>query len=289
MGLLIASLDDLLKNPLPVLRRRKIAALGVIGDCGRVLECGNLEKIGRLMLPVRLRLWAAVIAGLLFAALAWQVRTDDSPLWQFDRSCAASMQEHAAENPGCLDFFKEITHAGGVPVMTAITLVGGLLLLLCGQRRLAALWLLAATLGCGVNLMAKTWVARERPGETLRDSAVTERNESYPSGHAMGSAIGYGSLVYVSLVLLRRRWAQVLLCGVLAGLVLVIGLSRIYLRAHWCSDVLGGFAIGLAWMAVCITLVEWGQIASESKDDERLPGLPVIPAGETIVQAVRKK
>jgi undecaprenyl-diphosphatase len=71
----------------------------------------------------------------------------------------------------------------------------------------------------------------------------------------MGSVIGYGSLAYVGTVLLRRRWAKALLVALVAALVLLIGLSRIYLRAHWFSDVIGGFAIGICWLWACITIL----------------------------------
>jgi undecaprenyl-diphosphatase len=236
---------------------RKIAACGGIGDCGRILESGSLEKIGNTMHRLRWGLLTGTIALLVFGVGCWQVSTLDSAVWSFDRRCAHIMKEHATEHPGYLDFFRDVTDAGGVPVMTALAVVGGLLLWLCGQRQLAAMWLLAASIGCAINLTSKAIVARERPGEQLRDAAVTERNQSYPSGHAMGSLIAYGSLGYVGVVLLRRRWARAVLIALLLGLVTLIGLSRIYLRAHWCSDVIGGFALGTCWMAACITLAEW--------------------------------
>jgi undecaprenyl-diphosphatase len=86
----------------------------------------------------------------------------------------------------------------------------------------------------------------------LRDPAVQERNASYPSGHAMGSTITYGALAYVGFVLFRKRAAKWTLAIVMALLVLTICWSRVYLRAHWCSDVIGGMAIGMAWLTFCI-------------------------------------
>jgi membrane-associated phospholipid phosphatase len=232
--------------------RRTIAAGGVIGDCGKLLEPGNLAKIGIFMPRLS---WALIVSAatlVLFAGIAWQVQSPDSGLWQFDRDCADSMKEHAAEHPGWLHFFRDVTNAGGVPAMTVMAVVGALLLLFCERKQLALLWLTAAALGCVVNTAAKGAFDRARPDATLRDEAVTERNASFPSGHAMGSLIGYSSLGYVGTVLLRRRWAKVVLVSLLTVLVLLIGLSRIALRAHWCSDVIGGYAIGVCWMSVCI-------------------------------------
>jgi undecaprenyl-diphosphatase len=106
-----------------------------------------------------------------------------------------------------------------------------------------------------MDLGCKAMVDRTRPGDTLRDQAVHERNASYPSGHAMGSMLGYGTLAYAGVVLLRRRAAQVALVTVLTILVLAIGSSRIYLRAHWLSDVVGGFALGGFWLTLCILVL----------------------------------
>jgi len=204
------------------------------------------------------RLWWGLLAGvlalMLFAVLAWQVRRHDSPVWDFDRRCAVAMQENAAEHPERLDLFRILTHAGGVPAMMALAGTGALVLWIAKQRRLAVLWLLIAALGAGINLTAKSLIDRPRPPEGLRDSAVTEHNASYPSGHAMGSVIGYGLLAYVSVVLLPRRDVKVLVVGLLLALVLTIGLSRVYLRAHWYSDVVGGFAIGMGVLTICLIL-----------------------------------
>jgi membrane-associated phospholipid phosphatase len=205
------------------------------------------------------RLWAlivSVVTLLVFAGIAWQVHGGkNSLLAQLDREIAEGMREDAEEHPDLLVFFRTVTYAGGVPAMTVLAIVGVGVLLVFQQRRLALLWVVAAALGAGINFCAKTALDRPRPEAPLRDEAVTERNASYPSGHAMGSVIGYGSLAYMIVVLGRRRWAKVLAVAGLTLLVLLIGLSRIVLRAHWYSDVLGGYAIGLCWLSVCILVL----------------------------------
>jgi undecaprenyl-diphosphatase len=232
-----------------------ITALVNIGGSGGILEPGNLVKMTNFLPRFSWGLVISIVALCVFALVGWQSRVADSPLGRFDLAVAEAMRDDAARHPEWLDFLRAATHFGGIPVMTGLAIVGCLTLLVARQRRLALLWVVAATLGAGVNLTVKVVIGRQRPDEALRDTAVTERNESFPSGHSMGAVIGYGSLAYVGVVLLRRRWAKILFAGLLAALVLLIGVSRIYLRAHWCSDVIGGFSLGLCWMWACITLI----------------------------------
>src|SRR5207249_3648463 len=154
------------------------------------------------------------IAGLVvFLALAWAIQFKDGPVCQLDRGVAEAMQQHAAGHKAFLEFARDATQAGGVSVMMALAIVGGLLLWLCDQPRLAEAWVLAAALGCAVNFGSKEVFARDRPDASLRDEAVHERNASYPSGHAMGTVIGYGMLGYVCELLLRRRAGKILMAA----------------------------------------------------------------------------
>jgi undecaprenyl-diphosphatase len=69
----------------------------------------------------------------------------------------------------------------------------------------------------------------------------------------MGSVVGYGLLAYVTVLSLKQRWQQFLVIASLTALVLLIPFSRIFLGAHYLSDVLGGLTVGGFWLAVCIT------------------------------------
>ena len=78
---------------------------------------------------------------------------------------------------------------------------------------------------------------------------------SFPSGHTSGSLVVYGMLAYLCLRLLPPRWhlASVLLASALA---FSIGWSRVILQVHWASDVVAGFAFGVAWLTVSIAAIE---------------------------------
>ncbi len=135
-----------------------------------------------------------------------------------------------------------LTEAGGAVALVTITIIAGLLLLFRGQPR-RAFALMGVTLGGrGVVELLKWWTDRPRP--QLFDHPVVTHSLSFPSGHAGNSTIVYLALALVAApVITRARWpshAALLLAG-------AIGLTRPILGVHWPSDVLAGWALGLAW------------------------------------------
>src|SRR5262249_29981901 len=101
----------------------------------------------------------------------------------------------------------------------------------------------------------KAIFARARPH--FAEPFVVESSWSFPSGHAMGSLIGYGLLAYLLAQVVRPLWARVAVVGTATLLVAAIGFSRLYLGAHYFSDVVGGYAAGAAWLCACISAGEW--------------------------------
>ncbi len=215
----------------------------------------RLARDEPLGLPLTLGVLISVLALTLFVILAVEVKRHDLDTG-FDRVCARLMKAHAERHPELLGVLRVVTHAGGVPAMVAFALVGAAFLWWRGYRLLAVGWAVAASGGGLMDLTTKILIDRQRPVAELRDEAVTERNQSFPSGHSMGSLVGYGMLGYVIILLVRGRARRVAAVSVLLVLVLLIGFSRIYLRAHWFTDVLGGFALGTFWASLCITAVE---------------------------------
>ena len=162
------------------------------------------------------------------------------------------------------------THSGGVPAMIVLAAVGAIWQWRRGDTLLAAGWIAIVASGGLMNYTLKKTIDRPRPNLEWRDVAVTENNESFPSGHSMGSMIGYGMVGFAALPLLRRRAAKAALIVVLAALVGFIGFSRIYLRAHWFSDVIGGFAIGAAWLTFCLAWVNFLRARSATEGGPNL-------------------
>lgn len=104
--------------------------------------------------------------------------------------------------------------------------------------------LLSTAIGSAVLVGLKLIFERARPTEQI----VYAAGLSFPSGHAFTSTVFYGYVIVLAWRLLRLDAVRIVVTIVLSLLIFLIGLSRIYLRVHWVSDVIGGFTIGLAWL-----------------------------------------
>jgi len=102
--------------------------------------------------------------------------------------------------------------------------------------------------------LLKFYFRRIRPAHPVHEAAS---GYSFPSGHSMSAVTFYGLIIclFVSQIKDKRiKW----LCTIfLSMLILAIGFSRIYLRVHYASDVLGGFAIGYIWLTVSLRIINW--------------------------------
>ena len=175
--------------------------------------------------------------------------------------------------PGLMYF---ITKSGSGPMVIALSLLV-LAWLWFKHRNLHAILMFAiASLGgVGLNLLLKLGFQRPRP---LLDDGIDATGWSLPSGHAMSAMIFYGFISYLLIRSQRRLWAKLLLGVPLVGFILLIGLSRIYLQAHYFSDVVAGYAAGCAWLMTCILSLEfrpwyrkYWQATGELPGDNSLP------------------
>ena len=158
---------------------------------------------------------------------------------------------HAHVNPTGLTVSRMISDGGSPAVMAAIAVVGGIVLIGRRRKTMLATWIAVFGGGWILERVLKIVVHRTRPAFT--PTRASEFTMSFPSGHAMMCIMGMGMLTYVLMVPRppARPWRDVLI-GLAASVVLVVGISRVYLGAHYPSDVLGGYAFGIAWLAVCI-------------------------------------
>ena len=193
------------------------------------------------------------------AGSVWAVLIHHDPLTQFDVTLLNWLHGHAT--PAGYAIFNAITLLGSPVTMSVLALGGGILLAACREWILLGGWLAAFAGGGLLDEVLKLVIRRPRPPYTA--AFLYHYSWSFPSGHAMGSLIGYGMLAYVLVVLwIHRRRAQISVVLGAALLIVAIGLSRLYLGVHYFSDVVGGYAAGVLWLATCISGVEvarrWG-------------------------------
>lgn len=193
------------------------------------------------------------LAGLwLFGGITEDVIHHD-PLTQFDVALLNWLHAHAT--PAGYAISNAISLLGSPVTMTVLALGAGLLLAVRRQWILLGGWVAAFAGGGLLNEVLKLMIRRPRPPYAA--AVLHHSSWSFPSGHAMGSAIGYGMLAYVLVVLwIHRRNAQVSVVLGAALLIVAIGLSRLYLGVHYFSDVVGGYAAGVLWLSACVSGLE---------------------------------
>ncbi|OOG64368.1 hypothetical protein B0E46_06775 [Rhodanobacter sp. B04] len=204
------------------------------------------------VMPARAAATLGALAILLFAGIAGAIGTGSpGALVHFDTALAADI--HTRLPPSALPVLATVSLLGGTPWVVTVSMLTLVILLLRRQWNLATCWAIAQIGIMPIAYAIKACFQRTRPPHDPR--FVTDLSWSFPSGHAISSAVLYGMLAYVLLRLLPARWHRVAIAAalLLAGL---IGLSRILLQAHYFSDVVAGYACGLAWLMLCIGLAE---------------------------------
>ncbi len=144
---------------------------------------------------------------------------------------------------------RDITALGSAAVLVPVVafIVGFLLL---SRRFAAALFLAVASLGgATLNELLKTLYGRTRPDEALR--LVDIDSLSFPSGHAMSSATIYLTVAVLLARLADRPREKVYVFAAALLLSFAVGFSRVYLGVHYPTDVVAGWAAGVAWAQMC--------------------------------------
>ncbi|MGH2541184.1 MAG: phosphatase PAP2 family protein [Ardenticatenaceae bacterium] len=95
------------------------------------------------------------------------------------------------------------------------------------------------------NQLIKHAIGRPRPAENLVDVFLPVAGRSFPSGHVMLYTVFFGFLFFLAWTQMRRGLLRTFALIVTAGFVLLVGPSRIFLGAHWLSDVVAGYLVSL--------------------------------------------
>jgi membrane-associated phospholipid phosphatase len=204
----------------------------------------------RLGLGVGLGFALIVVAAALFVSVASEV-LDRGATQRIDQAFMDAVQRGTSDTTRAA--FHAITRLGDGKTLTALCLLGAALLW-WRRERVLALAFVAAMGGNGLlNGVLKRVFERARP---LDDQGLASAGGwSFPSGHSSGALVAYGMLAYVLLRTLPRAWHMpaVLMASAVA---FSVGASRVFVHAHFATDVIAGFASGSAWLVACILSAE---------------------------------
>lgn len=227
-------------------------------DVARDLLYGTLRTIARhassfytaLGLYLTVGAVLAIACSLLFVQLASHVQSGATQA--FDE---AVMRWMGAHRIGWIErSLLEITALGTGLVVMMIVVIAALFLIATQHRFSAFLLLVASAGGIVLNMVLKSTFDRPRP--QLFEWLTVPSSSSFPSGHAMSSAIVYFTVAYLIARLEKRRWMRHLTIVGALLLVALISVSRLYLGVHYPSDVAAGVIIGLGWAGFCLAGLE---------------------------------
>jgi undecaprenyl-diphosphatase len=233
-----------------------------VNSCG----AGSLEFMSSRALRRRRSLAplaAVTAAALIFAVLLVLVRLRWAPLESADHGAAAGINGLIAGNATLVAAVKAITWLGSDGVLWAVVGAAAVVLALRRQWRLAVYLLVTGAGALVLDPVLKSLVGRLRP--VLAHPIAHGIGNSFPSGHSLGSIVCYGAVLLVFLPVARGRWRTAFIT-VVAALIALIGISRILLGVHYLSDVVGAWAVGIAWLGLTTFAFELSRHAA---------GLPV--------------
>lgn len=208
------------------------------------------SRIGRALgldMHLALTLAIAALAIWAFSVLAEDV-WDRDPLVRWDEELSAWVHRHATARGRRI--FGAVTQLGSSTF--TLMMAAAIAPALRRHRALLIGWLVAFTGGLAVERVVKVVVQRVRPPTAAAYMHVD--SFSFPSGHATAATVAYVMLAYALARLMEADLGRRMLLYLGAVVIIIaVGLSRVYLGVHYPSDVMAGFAVGLAWVAICLT------------------------------------
>lgn len=191
-------------------------------------------------------LGAAIVFVVLFSWIADEVREGGTTT--FDSVIRTWV--HGFATPGLTNVMFAISFMGATGLIVMV--IFGFLLFLYERWKRGLLWLSLTMAGALIlNITLKLAFERSRPQPFFGNLPQTY---SFPSGHSLLSFCFYGVMAGLIMARVRSRWLRILVWCAAAVLILLIGVSRIYLGVHYPSDVVAGYAAGAIWVSTMIAM-----------------------------------
>jgi undecaprenyl-diphosphatase len=199
-------------------------------------------------IPLRFLLLLSLFCGalLLFVYVVHEVLLEQEQ--QADNAIFHFISSHFVSN-GLTSFMEGVTYFASATFLQ-IAYAGLVIIYLVAKDFKRAMEI--SVIGLGgflINYVMKLSFQRIRPSDPLIEPLS---NFSFPSGHATSGFIFYGLIAYLVWKTKLPRVYKIVLAVLLVSFSLLIGFSRVYLRMHFPSDVLGGFCIGFSWLLLAL-------------------------------------
>ena len=164
----------------------------------------------------------------------------------------------------------DLTALGGSTVLGLVVMAVVGFLVLQTRYRTAFFIVTTAASGEVVNYAMKNFFSRERP--TVVPHLREAFSSSFPSGHAMQSAIIYLTLGAMLMRIAEGRLTKIYCCTMAMLLTFLVGVSRVWLGVHYPTDVLGGWIVGLLWASVCWLALQRYEVPAGIRAEKRKAG-----------------
>lgn len=216
------------------------------------LVAGRFARGEYLLIHLVIGLALSLLVLGVFADVTEDVIHHD-PLTRFDLALAALMHRH---DPPILHRILHLFGLAGSPlVMATLAIIVGVILIVRREWIILSGWLAAFY---GASLLGRVLDALvRRPRSAAETELLGGGALSFPTGHALGSLIGYGLLAYLLVgFVVKLRDIETIIVAAAFVLVLGTGFSRLYFGTLYFSDIIGLYAAGAVWLAACITGIE---------------------------------
>jgi len=212
---------------------------------------------------------ASLLVLVPFSYLLLQVISQGTIL-EVDTGVASTMREAFRGSGPRLFAAKFVSFVGSPFWFYLIIPAAALFFLRRGRSRISLFLIITNLLGGALNMAVKLSVARPRP--VLDDRLAEAFGKSFPSGHAFGTTVGYGTLLLAFMPLIARRWRPACIAGYVS-LVGLVSASRLALGVHYLSDVAAGVVLGLAWLFLGTAAFSVWRVERGKEDVEIIEGI----------------
>lgn len=212
----------------------------------------RFSREGAVGLYLTVGLLVCVLLACLFASLADEV-FEPGGLTALDREVMNLVHGYQTSERTALA--RAVTALGDFHLLIPATIGSAIVLWIRGRHVAAILFAGAVLEGWLLDFVLKILFHRSRPD--LWPALVTQGTPSFPSGHATMATLFWGGFVAVIFHIDRRRRVRMVALLTAISLILAVSATRVYLGAHWVTDVVAGMFLGLFWVTVCATGTEY--------------------------------